>query len=147
MTLAEIKKGLLGRMMSIFPSDQYKYYSMDVVEGFDRPCFFTQLKPVDTDPQNYNSRNNILTFYITYFQQEVDEVDMLDKIDQLRDLFGLAVVIGDRAVKVSGFEWDFVGSDRNVAEIQVDIQWADKIRHEVTEQIVESVQTNMNMEE
>lgn len=147
MTLAEIKKGLLSHMQTSFPCDKYKYYSMDVVEGFDRPCFFTQLKPVDTAPQNYNSRNNVLTFYINYLQTEIDEFEMLETIDKIRNLFGLAVKIGDRAVKVDNFEWDFIGKDRNVVEISVDIQWMDKIEHEITEQIVESVQTNTNMEE
>lgn len=147
MTLAELKKGLLSHMMTIFPSDKYKYYSMDVIEGIERPCFFTQLKPVDTDPQNYNSRNNLLTFYINYLQTEIDEIDLLEKIDQLRNLFGLAVKIGDRAVKVNSFEWDFIGTNRNIAEISVDIQWMDKFERAETEQIIESVQTNTRMEE
>lgn len=146
MTLAEIKKGLLGRMMTVFPSDEYKYYSMSVVEGFTRPCFFTQLKPVETEPQNFNTRNNVLTFYITYFQKEVDEMDMLEKIDQIRSLFELSVKIGHRSVKVNNFEWDYVGTDRNVAEISFDIQWMDRIKHEETEQMIETVQTNTKME-
>ena len=134
-------------METIFPKSEYKYYSMDVVEGFDRPCFFTQLKPVDTNPQNFNTRNNILTFYITHFQKEVDEYEMLSVIDQLRNLFGLAVKIGDRAVKVDNFEWDYVGTDRNIVEISVDIQWMDKIERVETEEIVEKIQTNTKTEE
>lgn len=143
MTLAEIKKSLLEYMKSLFPADKYKYYSMAVVEDFDRPCFFTQLKPVETDPQNYNSRNNILTFYINYFQAEVDEMDMLEKIEQLRNTFGLAVKIGTRAVKVGNFGWDFVGTDRNVAEISFDIQWMDKIEHPITEDFITNIQTKI----
>ena len=147
MTLAELKKGLLSHMMTIFPKDRYKYYSMDVIEGYDRPCFFTQLKPVDTAPHNYNSRNNVLTFDINYFSEEVDELEMLTVVDQLRDLFGLAVKIGDRAVKVDNFEWDFVGTDRNILEVSIDVQWSDKIEHAETDDIVESVETNTRMEE
>lgn len=143
MTLVEIKKGLLKHMMSLFPNDKYKYYSMDVIEGFDRPCFFTQLKPVETDPQNYNSRNNVLTFYINYFQVEVDEMDMLEKIDLLRNTFGLAVKIGVRAVKVSNFTWNFIGTDRNALEISFDIQWMDKIEHPITEDFITNIQTKI----
>lgn len=134
-------------MMTVFPEEEYKYYSMDVVEGFDRPCFFTQLKPVDTSPQNFNTRNNILTFYITYFQKEVDEYEMLSVIDQLRNMFGFAVKICGRAVKVDNFEWDFVGTNRNVTEISFDIQWLDKIERAETEEIINKVQTNTKMEE
>lgn len=57
MTLLEVKKGLLARMKEAFPTSKYKYYSMAVSEGFQRPCFFTQLKPTDTSPRNYNTRN------------------------------------------------------------------------------------------
>ena len=147
MTLAELKKGLLSQMMTIFPVDKYKYYSMDVIEGYVRPCFFTSLKPVDTAPLNYNSRNNILTFDINYFPEEVDEMEMLTIADQLRDLFGLAVRIGDRAVKVDNFEWDFVGTNKNILEVSLDIQWVDKIERAETEDIASSVETNTRMEE
>lgn len=147
MTLAELKKGLLELMSTIYPNTEYKYYAMDVVEGFQRPCFFTQLKPVDTDPNNYNTRNNKLTFYIDYFQLEVDEADMLDKIDKLRNLFGLSINISNRAVKVSGYEWDFVGTERNVAEIRVDLQWSDLIPHDRTAPLIEHVETEIETEE
>lgn len=147
MTLTELKKGLLELMSTIYPNTEYKYYAMDVVEGFQRPCFFTQLKPVDTDPNNYNTRNNKLTFYIDYFQLEVDEADMLDKIDRLRNLFGLSINIHNRAVKVSGYEWDFVGTERNVAEIRVDLQWSDQIPHYRTAPLIEHVETEIETEE
>ena len=38
---------------------------------------------------------------------------------------------------------DYVG----IAEITVDIQWTDKIKHAETDDIVESVETNTRMEE
>lgn len=147
MTLAELKKGLLTLMKSVFPENEYHYYSMDVMEDYDRPCFFTTLKPVDTDPANYNSRNNIVTFYIDYFQEEVDELNLLNTIDKLRDLFGLFVNIEGRAVKTSGFEWDFVGAERYTAEIKVDFQWMDRIEHVQPEEMIESVYTNTEMED
>lgn len=147
MTLAELKKGLLSLMQTIFPLETYKYYSLSVVEGFQRPCFFTQIKPVDTDPLNYNSRNNLITFYINYFQNSVDEADILDTIDKLRNLFELDVKIGDRSIKTSSFEWDYLGTDRNSLEIQVDFQWTDRINHVVTEEMVETVTTKTEMEE
>ena len=78
MTLLEVKKGLLAKMKEAFPASKYKYYSTAVSEGFQRPCFFTQLKPTDTSPRNYNSRNMQATLYITFFQRSVDEAESLE---------------------------------------------------------------------
>lgn len=129
MTLSELKAGLLSRMRTIFPESKYKYYSMAVVEDFDRPCFFTQIKPIEMDPNNYNSRNNLVTLFINYMQEEIDEADALDVIQKIRDLFGLSIPIGDRHVYVESFDYDFIGTDRNIPEITIDLRWRDQIDH------------------
>lgn len=155
MTLKEVKAGLLDLMKTIFPAQStempdgagYHYYSMAVSEGMKRPCFFTQLKPVDMSSVNYNTRNNDMTFYITYFQEEIDEEDMLDVIQSLRDLFGLDVKIGDRYIKVSDFSWDFVGTERNVLEISVSLNWMDEIEHNRnTQPLMETAVINQKLE-
>jgi len=147
MTLSELKKGLLSLMQTIYPETEYKYYGMDVSEGFERPSFFTQIKPVDMDPNNYNSRNNRVTFFIDYMQEIVDEVDALDKIQLIRDTFGLAVKIGDRAVKVVSFDYDFIGTERNIPEIGIDLEWMDRIDHTENLPLMESAEINQEMME
>ena len=147
MTLSELKKGLLSLMQTIYPETEYKYYGMDVSEGFERPSFFTQIKPVDMDPNNYNSRNNRVTFFIDYMQEIVDEVDALDKIQQIRDSFGLAEKIGDRAVKVVSYDYDFIGTERNIPEISIDLEWMDRIDHTENLPLMESAEINQEMME
>lgn len=120
---------------------------MAVSEGFDRPSFFTQIKPVEMNPTNYNSRYNRVTFYIDYMQKSVDEVDALDTIQKLRDLFGLAAEIGNRAVKVVSFDYDFIGTERNIPEISIDFEWMDRIEHVVNEPLMESAEINRKLEE
>ena len=147
MTLSELKKGLLSLMQTIYPETEYKYYGMDVSEGFERPSFFTQIKPVEMDPNNYNSRNNRVTFFIDYMQEIVDEVDALDKIQQIRDSFGLVVKIGDRAVKVVSYDYDFIGTERNIPEISIDLEWMDRIDHTENLPLMESAEINQEMME
>lgn len=147
MTLSELKKGLLSLMQTIYPETEYKYYGMDVSEGFERPSFFTQIKPVEMDPNNYNSRNNRVTFFIDYMQEIVDEVDALDKIQQIRDSFGLAVKIGDRAVKVVSYDYEFIGTERNIPEISIDLEWMDRIDHTENLPLMESAEINQEMME
>lgn len=145
MTLTELKAGLIGILKTKYP--KCKYYSAAVVENYDRPCFFTQLKPVDMDAENYNSRKNRVIFYITYMAKTVNEADDLRMIDEIRDLMGLYVKIAGRVVYVEGFDWNFVGTDRNIPEISVELYWLDRIEHPTDAPAFERVCTNNELKE
>jgi hypothetical protein len=80
-------------------------------------------------------------------QGKLDEADMLDKVEEIRNLFGQYVKINDRAVDVTEFDFDYVGTDRNILEISLDIEWFDKIEHETHEQAMESLVFFKEMEE
>lgn len=147
MTVSDVKKGFLDRMKTAFPETEYTYYSMDVKEGFERPCFFTQIKPMDNKAANYNSRRTQATLYIDYLQETIDEADFLDVIQELQDTFGLAVRIGDRAVHVTDFDWDYIGTGKNAAEIAVGLEWGTRIKHDNKLPVMESARFNTGMEE
>lgn len=119
---------------------------MAVVENYERPCFFTQLLPVDMRPENYNSRRNEVVFYITILLDEADEARMLDMIQRIRDLFGLNVMIGDKSVNVTDFDWNYAGTDRNIPELSVSLEWLDRIEHKNDAPVVERVITNNEVE-
>jgi hypothetical protein len=120
---------------------------MAVREAYERPSFFTLLKPVNMAANNYNTRSNQVMFIINYMQTEIDEAEALEVIEQLRDLFGLYVKVGDRAVKVTAFDFDFVGSEQNIPEITVDLEWHDRIDHDVDLPVMESAEINKNLTE
>lgn len=147
MTIKQVKNGLIACMQTIFPKSEYKYYSMAVVEKYDRPCFFVQLKATDTSPANYNSRNMYATLYVDYFGKTVNESEMFDLIQKLQDGFGLAVKIGDRAVYVENMDWDFIGTERNHLQIVIDLMWKIRIDHVENLPLMESAQINRKLEE
>lgn len=130
-----------------YPTTKYKYYSMAVVEGYDRPCFFTQIRPINTSPVNYNTCHHQVVFYITILQKQVDEEEMLRMIQEIQDLFGLNVKIGEKSLNVTDFDWQYAGTDRNVPEVSIELEWLEKIVHEVNEPLVERVITEKEMEE
>ena len=142
MTLLEVKKGLLAKMKEAFPASKYKYYSTAVSEGFQRPCFFTQLKPTDTSPRNYNSRNMQATLYITFFQRSVDEAESLEIIQKIQDIFGLYVKINNRVIHVTNMDWDFIGKENNIPEIRIDLLWGEKIEHKNNLPVMEKADFN-----
>ncbi len=145
MTLTELKAGLIGILKTKYP--KYKYYSTAVVENYDRPCFFTQLKPIDMGTENYNSRKNRVVFYITYMAKTAKESEALRMIDEIRDLFGMYVKIAGRVAYVDGFDWNFVGTDKNIPEMSVELYWLDRIEHPADAPAIERVVTNKEMEE
>lgn len=145
MTLREVKSGIVSMIHNQFPA--IKIYSLAVVENYKRPAFFIQLKPNTMEPTNYNSRYNQMTLYIDYMQNVIDEGDALDVIEGLRDLFGLSITIEDRSIHVTGFDYDFVGTDRNIPEISIDLEWTDRIDHLVTEPTMENMALNEQLEE
>ncbi|MBQ1574271.1 MAG: hypothetical protein IIZ78_24375, partial [Clostridiales bacterium] len=114
MTISDVKVRCLELIKTAYPS--YKYYSNAVVEKIERPSFVTQIRPIIMEPVNYNSRNNVVALTVTYFQKVASEPDALKVIQTIRDLFGLAVRVRledeTRAVKVTEFEYDFIGTER-----------------------------------
>lgn len=118
-----------------------------VVENYERPCFFTQIVPVSNQGENYNTRKKVVLFYITIFQNEVDEAEALDMIDTIQDLFGLAVKIKDRAVDVTDFDWQWIGTEKYVPELSITLEWYDDIIHEDDSPIIGSVAINSRLEE
>ena len=141
MTFFELKKTLIQKMQTLYPATEYRYYGVEVVEGYAKPAFFTQLKPITMDFANRNSTENVLAFYITYFQKQVDEADMLRKIDGIRELFGSFIRVGDRAVDVSGFSFDYEGNDRNILEVSFDLEFFGKLEREVDAEMIGAVVT------
>ena len=112
-------------------------------EGFQRPCFFTQLKPTDTSPRNYNSRNMQATLYITFFQRSVDEAESLEVIQKIQDIFGLYVKIDNRVIHVTNMDWDFIGKENNIPEIRIDLLWGEKIEHKNNLPVMEKADFNV----
>ena len=121
MTLIELKARLIALLQSKYPTKKYKYYSMAVV--------------------NFNSRKNRVLFYITIMQEKTNEAEILEMIQSIRDLFGLYVKIGDRAVKVENFDWSYTGTYRNIPEISIELQWFERIEHKNDAPLMERIET------
>lgn len=146
MTLVELKTGIISLMKKKYPTPTYKYYSKMVVESYDRPSFFLRLAPIQNSRETTTFRSKQFALYITYFQPILDEVDILTKIDEIERLFGNYVRIGDRAIDVTGFDFDYLGNDRNILEITVDLEWMDRINTTETADPMESVSITQKLE-
>lgn len=145
--LVQLKKRLHDLMKEEFPESEYKYYGIEVTQGYEVPAFFTQLKPVTIEANNNNAKRNVYTFYINYFQKEADEVDTFEKVEVLKNVFGNYVKVGERAVDVSNYSYDYVGQDNNILEISFDLEWSENTMKPKTEPVMSSVLLCKEMEE
>jgi len=158
MTYTQLKAGLNACLQTVFPmvSDDpaeqtYVYYGLEIVEGYQTPCFFTRLETGESRPSNKATIYNRLTYSIMYFPTQIDEVDLMDKIDKIRSLFELGVIItaGDekRCVDCVDFDWGFGGTERDVLEISIDLEYLTDIRPPETADIMADATLNLQFNE
>lgn len=127
--LTELKKGMIAVLRELYPKG-YKFYGNEVVEGYDKPSFFTQLIPVTMENVTQHTTNNTMLFVITYFQKNKDEADNFKKITEIRKAFGLKVEIADRQINVEEMDFQFIGEEGNILQIQVTINYIDDMENE-----------------
>lgn len=147
MTFVELKSSLLGLMKKEFPETEYRYYSMVTEEDFERPSFFTFLQPIEISAENYNTIHHQVAFCIDYRQERLDEEDILNKVYLLEQLFGLNVLVGERAVDITSYTWDYIGAGKNIAQITVNLEWSEKIERKLNTALMSGIKTKMEMEE
>ena len=127
--LDELKKGLIAVLRKQYPKG-HKFYGNEVIEGYEKPSFFTQLIPATMENATQHTTNNTMLFVITYFQKQKDEADNFRKITEIRKAFGLKVEVADRQINVEELDYQFVGEEGNILQIQVTINYIDDIEKE-----------------
>ena len=137
--LKTLKKGMLDVLRDLYPSG-YRFYGIEVTEGYEKPSFFTQLIPVMIEREMQRTTDNIFLFVVTLFQKEPDEADALEKITEIRDAYGAKVHIGDRYINVTDFSYEFIGEDRNIPQIQITVSFKDQIMRKEEQEAMRHVE-------
>ena len=77
--------------------------------------------------------------YIDYFQEVKDEADLYDTANTIRDALGWSYPVGDDYINVTEFDWDFVGSERNIIEMNITLEYFDAIDNDEHAELIEDV--------
>ena len=144
-SIVDLKAALNGVIQNKYGSS-YKYYGIEITEGYEKPSFFTQLLPVNLNPITTNFSEKRFSFIITYFSKKVDEEDALTKVSELMDAFGLKVKVKDRYVNVSEFEYEFVGEKSNILQMSLNVSFMDEIKKEETQQLMNELGVKQRLE-
>lgn len=141
----DIKKAVNRILKERYPPPQYKIYGQEIKEGYETPCFFTEILDKGSRAETKNFAKGGFTVKIVYFQQEKNELDQLEKADEIKELFGLVFCVGNRKLTVGEFSHDFIGEYSDILEISIDIDYMENTRKEETGPVMETVETYMKI--
>ena len=113
-----------------YPPPQYKIYGKEIREGYDAPCFFTEILDRGSRAETKNFAKGGFTVKITYFQTAKNELDQLEKVDEIKDLFGLIFYVGDRKLTIGDFSHDYIGEYQDILQISIEIDYKENTQKE-----------------
>ena len=113
-----------------YPPPQYRIYGKEIQEGYDTPCFFTEVIDRGSRGETKNFAKAGFTIKITYFQAEKNELDQLKKVDEIKSLFGLIFYVGNRRLTVGEFSHDFIGKYQDILQISIEIDYKENTKKE-----------------
>jgi len=137
--LVEIKKAINGLLKGRYPPPQYKIYGKEIREGYDAPCFFTEILDRGSRAETRNFAKGGFTVKITYFQTEKNELDQLEKVDEIKDLFGLFFCVGDRKLTIGEFSHDYIGEYQDILQISIESDYKENTQKEDTAPIAREI--------
>lgn len=140
---SEIKKAVNGLLKERYPPPEYKIYGREIKEGYDAPCFFTEILDKGSRAETKNFTKGGFTVKITYFQKEKNELDQLEKADEIKGLFGLFFCVGNRKLTVGDVSHDFVGEYQDILQMDIDVDYLENTRQEDTAPIAEEIRAEV----
>ena len=135
----EIKKAANELLKRRYPPPQYKIYGKEIREGYDAPCFFTEILDRGSRAETRNFAKGGFTVKITYFQTAKNELDQLEKVDEIKDLFGLFFCVGDRKLTVGEFSHDYIGVHQDILQISIEIDYKENTQKEDTAPVAREI--------
>ena len=117
----------------------YKIYGKEIKEGYNAPCFFTEIVDKGSRAETKNFTGGGFTVKITYFQNIKNELDQLEKVDEIKNLFGLIFCVGERRLTVGEYSHDYIGEYSDILQISIDIDYKENTQKQETAPIAEGV--------
>lgn len=123
-------------------------YSDEVLEGFDKPCFF--IKCLCTNiPQTKNITKKKISIIMTYFPKNNDrnEIHYADIMDRLQCLFQRGIKVKERYLHTNDFYIERIGQEQDIIQAILKIEYMERIirphkRHEIMEEMQLKVKIN-----
>jgi hypothetical protein len=141
--LTDIKLAVNILLKSKYQEPEYKIYGKEIKEGYHTPSLFTEIVDGGDKTETKNFSSGRKTIKITYFQKKTNELDQLQKVDEIKDLFGLVFLVGNRKLTVGEFSHDYIGEYSDILQISIDFDYKENTVTEETQEAASSLDMNM----
>lgn len=139
--LAELNKAVNTKLKNRFPN--HRIYAGEVTEGFQRPSFFTQIIPLRMDYETKNYKSNRLMVSITYFNERDTEIENILMYDNLIDVFGQILQVGNRHLKL----WNIRQSNTDgVLQLRFDLDYWSQLEKEEKHELMKELEIKTEKE-
>lgn len=145
MKFFEIKKAVNQLLKEHYP--KMGLYGKEIREGYQVPCFFTEIIDNGSRAESKNFSRGSFTIKITYFQSKKNELDQLKKIDELKELFELVFLVGNRHLVIQEFSYDYIGEYSDILQVSVDISYYENTKKEEKGEIASKYQLKITNHE
>lgn len=98
MTLLDLKKTIVNKLKAKYPN--IGIVAQEVEKGFNRPAFFVQMMPVNTEMLNAAHRQRLISVIIHYFTPNNTHIEAINMQDELEKLFLGPLQVGDRSLQL-----------------------------------------------
>jgi hypothetical protein len=143
MKLTDLKLAVNSLLKSKYKEPDYKIYGKEIKEGYQTPSFFAEIVDGGDKAETKNFSSGRKTIKITYFQKETNELDQLQKVDEIKDLFGLVFLVGNRKITVGEFSHDYIGEYSDILQISIEFDYKENTSMKETQEVADTL--NMNM--
>ena len=122
-TLKDIKEAVVNILESLYPKMQI--YGADTIEGYKRPSFFVSAR-LTTLEATKNCIHQNAEIAIDYIQTSPDEEKGMGVLSNIQQNLTPKLVVGDRFLNTSDFDFDFVGTFANIPHLEFQIEYWDE---------------------
>ncbi len=119
-------------------------HTKETTEGYDRPCFFVDLIPNSISQFNKHYDEGSYQILITYADTKREDETLYQIIEQMKALFVRRLKVGDRSLRITSFDYDFVGDNNTQLEFTINIQFMEHIKGKESTDIIQDI--NLDLE-
>lgn len=142
-TIADIKAAYTQLLRDTFPG--IKIYGNAVHDGYDRPSFFVEARPVNRTRISRKIIQEGARLTTTYFESTHDEKTCLEIYERISDMVGPYIKVGSRKLPVRDIDMEWAGSGGDMLQIDVELEtFAEITQDPETGDMMETVSTRLN---
>lgn len=129
-TAIEIKQALTAMLKQKYDC---KVYGMEIREGYKRPSFFVDVRPLSERDISANYTEKAFYIAITYFQDKQQEADNLRKVQELSELLRpedarnpkrlQRLKVGERYLPITDFSANYIGTEKSILQVEFETEF------------------------